>query len=273
MAKLGGGQDDGEGRAIKVGALARASGLTVRTLHYYDEIGLLSPSERTGAGHRLYSPQDVQRLYHVVALRQLGLALDEIGAALDDSRWNVLETMSRQITRIDRRLGIEHRLRNRLASLSEDFGHGHRYIDDHELLSVLEDMSMLDSMIQRRIPTIVYEDIAAAHEFLTTAFGFEAGRVARSPDGVVYHAEVTAGDGVIWLHQVSEQFALQSPRALGAATGQLSIVVEDVDAHYRNAVEHGADIVLPPTDQPYGYREYDARDPEQRLWSFMTPLT
>lgn len=53
----------GSDQAWKVGALARAAGLTVRTLHHYDHIGLLSPSARTGAGHRLYSEADVARLY------------------------------------------------------------------------------------------------------------------------------------------------------------------------------------------------------------------
>ncbi|MGC2938890.1 MULTISPECIES: VOC family protein [unclassified Brevibacterium] len=53
----------------------------------------------------------------------------------------------------------------------------------------------------------------------------------------------------------------------------MSIIVDDVDAHYRHAVRHGAEIVYEPIDQPYGYREYGARDPEQRLWSFLTALT
>ncbi|MFT4199887.1 MerR family transcriptional regulator [Gordonia sp. (in: high G+C Gram-positive bacteria)] len=257
----------------KVGSLAAATGLTVRTLHYYDEIGLLSPSARTAAGHRLYAADDVQRLYRIVTLRQLGFALDEISATLDDPRWDLLATINRHIGRIDHRLGVEHRLRNRLAAISDTLTRDRHDIDIHEYLHILEDMSMLSTTIQRRIPTIVYRDIAAAHEFLTTVFGFEPGRVAQAPDGTVYHAEVTAGDGVIWLHAVSERFRLQSPLALGASTEQMSIVVEDVDAHYRRAEEHGAEIVYPPTDQPYGSREYGARDPEGRLWSFLSPLT
>jgi hypothetical protein len=52
-----------------VGHLARATGLTVRTLHHWDEIGLLRPAERSGAGHRRYSAEDVERLYRIVALR------------------------------------------------------------------------------------------------------------------------------------------------------------------------------------------------------------
>ena len=58
--------------ALKVGDLARRTGLTVRTLHHYDEIGLLKPSLHTESGHRLYTGRDVARLQQVLSLRQLG---------------------------------------------------------------------------------------------------------------------------------------------------------------------------------------------------------
>lgn len=67
----------------KVGQLARSVGLTVRTLHHFDHLGLVRPSRRTDAGHRLYAGADVERLYQVLALRQLGLSLDRIGGVLD----------------------------------------------------------------------------------------------------------------------------------------------------------------------------------------------
>ncbi|WP_242705046.1 MULTISPECIES: MerR family transcriptional regulator [Streptomyces] len=67
----------------KVGPLAEASGLTVRALHHWDAIGLLSPSQRTQGGHREYTEGDLVRLYHVLALRSLGLGLDTIAACLD----------------------------------------------------------------------------------------------------------------------------------------------------------------------------------------------
>ncbi|TCJ89974.1 DNA-binding transcriptional MerR regulator [Nocardia alba] len=66
----------------KVGELAAEAGLTVRTLHHYDRIGLVCPAERTNAGHRLYTEADVERLYQVLALRQLGLGLDQIANVL-----------------------------------------------------------------------------------------------------------------------------------------------------------------------------------------------
>lgn len=67
----------------KVGRLAEASGLTVRTLHHWDEIGLLRPSVRTPGGHREYTEDDLGRLYLVLALRRLGLGLESIAVCLD----------------------------------------------------------------------------------------------------------------------------------------------------------------------------------------------
>jgi len=70
-------------RRWKVGELAAATGLTVRALHHFDDIGLVRPSERSPGGHRLYTERDVRRLYQVLALRQLGVPLAEIGSSLN----------------------------------------------------------------------------------------------------------------------------------------------------------------------------------------------
>lgn len=66
----------------KIGELAKRMGLTGRTLHHYDHVGLLTPSERSEAGYRLYGSEDVRRLTAIVLLRGLGLSLDEIRACL-----------------------------------------------------------------------------------------------------------------------------------------------------------------------------------------------
>lgn len=69
--------------AFTVGELSRLTGVTVRALHHYDEIGLVRPSQRTAAGYRLYDGHDALRLQQVLVLREFGMALDEIGAAID----------------------------------------------------------------------------------------------------------------------------------------------------------------------------------------------
>ncbi len=81
---------------LTVGQVAEQYGVTVRTLHHYDEIGLLVPSERTSAGYRLYSEQDIARLQQVVVYRRPGFALEEIALLLDDASADVGEHLRRQ---------------------------------------------------------------------------------------------------------------------------------------------------------------------------------
>src|SRR6266540_2361574 len=141
-----------------------------------------------------------------------------------------------------------------------------------ELLTLLEEMTMLDTTAQRRITLLVYADIAAAHDWLVRVFGLGPGRVDRDKEGRAVHGELYAGDGVIWMHREEKASALASPRSVGAATASVAVMVDDVDAHYRHATSEGATIVYEPVDQPYGYRVYSAHDLEGHLWSFMKPF-
>jgi len=70
--------------SFSVGAVARFAGVTVRTLHHYDEIGLLSPSERSSTGYRRYDDRDLERLQQILYYRELGFSLEEIAEILDD---------------------------------------------------------------------------------------------------------------------------------------------------------------------------------------------
>src|SRR4051794_29103489 len=69
--------------AFTVGELSRLTGVTVRALHHYDQIGLVVPSHRTAAGYRLYDEEDVRRLQQVLVLRQLSVPLEAIARAID----------------------------------------------------------------------------------------------------------------------------------------------------------------------------------------------
>ena len=255
----------------KVGELAAATGLTVRTLHHYEEIGLLVASDRSDAGHRLYADADVERLYRICLLRRLGLPLGEIGRALDDPAWSLRAAMATHLRDLERRLAAGGRLRGRLTQLVGSMGISEGPLTD-DLLEVLEEMTMLDTTVQRRISILVYSDLEAAYDYLVRVFGLGPGHLTRDDKGQVIHGELEAGDGVVWLHPESPQFGLSSPRTLGAATAMVAVMVDDVDAHFRHASEHGATIDYKPVDQPYGYREYSARDGEGGLWSFMKPL-
>lgn len=105
--------------ALKVGALARRTGLTVRALHHYDEIGLLSPSDRTAAGHRLYAEEDVARLQQIASLKALGLPLEEIKACLTRPEYTLEQTLDLQIERIQERIEQQMQLRDLLRRLRD----------------------------------------------------------------------------------------------------------------------------------------------------------
>ncbi|MDQ1386314.1 MAG: hypothetical protein QOG65_3693 [Actinomycetota bacterium] len=255
----------------RVGELAAATGLTVRTLHYYGEIGLLEASARTAAGHRLYADADVERLYRICLLRRLGLPLGEIARALDDPEWELRSAMAIHLSDLEQRLAATTQLRARLAQLVGAIQTSDRFPTD-DLLEVLEEMTMLDSTVQRRISILVYSDLQAAFDYLERVFGLGPGELTRAGDGKIVHGEIQAGDGVVWLHPEAPEFGLLSPRSLGGASASMAVMVDDVDAHYRHASEQGASIDYEPVDQPYGYREYSARDSEGGLWSFMKPL-
>jgi len=124
----------------------------------------------------------------------------------------------------------------------------------------------------RVIPVLTYRDIAAAHDFLVAAFGFVPGGVHRTPDGQAVHGEVRAGESAIWLHRVAHEHQLDSPLAVDVANSGLVVYVDDVDAHYARARAAGATLDGAPVDQPYGQREYGARDLEGHRWWFATPV-
>ena len=122
------------------------------------------------------------------------------------------------------------------------------------------------------IPLLVCADIPATHDYLVDVFGFEAGGVERDGDGNPVHGEVRGRDGALWLHAVSPAHELASPRGTAEQQGGLVVFVDDVDAHYAKAKQAGAKLDSEPTDQPYGQREYGARDPEGHRFWFATRL-
>src|SRR5688572_14962357 len=79
-----------------VGELAKLTAVSVRTLHHYDEIGLLSPSDRTSAGYRLYSADDAERLHRILVYRELGFDLKRIAEILDDPAADAVAHLRRQ---------------------------------------------------------------------------------------------------------------------------------------------------------------------------------
>ncbi len=116
--------DEGGWAPIPIGELAAAVGLTVRTLHHYDAIGLLVPAQRSQSGRRLYAPDDVRRLYRIVALRRLGLGLAQIGGLLDASP-DLADAVRGHLEVVERQLELARRLRITLTRILELLDSGH----------------------------------------------------------------------------------------------------------------------------------------------------
>jgi DNA-binding transcriptional MerR regulator len=116
--------DEGGWAPIQIGELAAAVGLSVRTLHHYDAIGLLVPAQRSQSGRRLYSPGDVRRLYRIVALRRLGLGLTEIAGLLDASP-DLAQAVRGHLEVVERQLELSRRLRVTLTRILELLDSGH----------------------------------------------------------------------------------------------------------------------------------------------------
>ncbi|MEU8274262.1 MerR family transcriptional regulator [Microbispora bryophytorum] len=138
---------DDAGRRWSIGELARATGMTVRALHHYDEIGLLSASERTPAGHRRYTERDLRRLYRVRALRALGLSLEEIAGVLDgpaDDPESMRELLTTQLRRLDEHAELIAMLRQRIRGLLRQAGDSSGP-DPDRLMTTLELMSVFET--------------------------------------------------------------------------------------------------------------------------------
>jgi uncharacterized glyoxalase superfamily protein PhnB len=129
---------------------------------------------------------------------------------------------------------------------------------------------MADSIRPNIFPALRYRDADAALEWLGRAFGAEERAVHRSPDGVVRHAELLLGTGMVMLGQADGPFLGGGEPDPRRSTVSLYLVVPDPDAHHARAAAASAEIVRPLEDTDYGSREYSARDLEGNLWSFGT---
>ncbi|UJF33493.1 MerR family transcriptional regulator [Paenibacillus hexagrammi] len=105
-------------RLWKVGDLARLTGLTIRTLRFYDQIGLFSPSAHSDSGHRLYNEADLSRLQQILSLKELGLSLEEIKSVVSGGSFSPLEIVSLQIERLSDTIRMQQRLLDQLQNVA-----------------------------------------------------------------------------------------------------------------------------------------------------------
>jgi len=142
-------------KALKIGELAARSGLTVRALHHYDSIGLLTPSARADSGYRLYSRDDVARLHQIQALRKFGMSLADIATFLASPDAPFAGIVAQQIEALNRQITQATALRERLSQLQHQMSGG----DEPALedwLSTLEHMHLYEQYFSqdelRRLP-------------------------------------------------------------------------------------------------------------------------
>ena len=104
--------------ALRIGEIARRTGLSPRTLRHYDQLGLLVPSQRSTGDYRLYSHEDLVRLLAIAHLKSLGLSLTEVRSALDDPAFDAATLLQQHVEALERRIAAEQELLNRLRGLA-----------------------------------------------------------------------------------------------------------------------------------------------------------
>jgi uncharacterized glyoxalase superfamily protein PhnB len=121
--------------------------------------------------------------------------------------------------------------------------------------------------MQSIYPVLRYKDAHAAIDFLERAFGFQRHSIHEGDPGVVVHAELRFGDQLVLVSSAGTGDPMFDQ---GQGRTTVYVVVDEVDPLHDTANAAGAEIVMPPTDQDYGSRDFAARDPEGNIWSFGT---
>ena len=114
------------------------------------------------------------------------------------------------------------------------------------------------------VPILIYEDVGQAIDWLCRAFGFKE-RLRAERDGVIGHAQLSVAEGALMLGRQGGPFR---PPIRDQVTQYVHVTVENVDEHFEHAKQHGAQIVQPPTDMPFGERQYTAQDHAGHWWTF-----
>jgi DNA-binding transcriptional MerR regulator len=125
-----------ENRSWKIGEIALRTGLTIRTLHHYDQIGLFSPSRVTDSGHRLYTDADVTRLHQIISLKQLGFALKEIKVMMNNPDYHLTDMLKMQLSRFNEQISILVELRVRLQDIFELLDSGQSVSSERFMMAI-----------------------------------------------------------------------------------------------------------------------------------------
>lgn len=228
------------GDLLNIGVFAMASGLSINALRHYDELGLLQPAVVDSAtGYRRYRPEQIRQARLIGALRRVDLPLDAVRAALDDPDGGSLRTVLRQ-----------HR--QRLVERADVLSRMVRVIDDY----IEHGVGMPELKIPRIVQvTINVTDLTETIRFYQAAFD------------AVFNEEVSSFQFGTWpseefflltvAHEANEHGRHEGP----AGVSRFGLLVADVDAAHRRALDAGASEVSPPVDTPWKPRWSCVTDP------------
>ncbi|AFY55679.1 putative transcriptional regulator [Rivularia sp. PCC 7116] len=132
----------------KVGELASLTGLTVRTLHHYDEINLLKPSEYSSSGHRLYREEDIMRLQQILSLRQLGFSLEEIKNCLHNPDFSTVKVIQSHINQLNQHIELQQQLARLLKGISVHL-QAEEKVDIDDLIKTIEVTKMSEELFNQ----------------------------------------------------------------------------------------------------------------------------
>lgn len=131
-------------RRWRIGELAEATGVTVRTLHHYEHTGLLSASERTDGGHRMYERESIQRVSQIRALRELGFSLNDIRTAMG-GKTSLTDLLRKHLEQIELQVTRTTQLRDRLRNMTTG---SDTQVSVHELPAALNAASRAEARPQ-----------------------------------------------------------------------------------------------------------------------------
>lgn len=242
-----------EGLQWSVGNLARATGLSVRVLRHWEQIGLVTPS-RTEAGHRRYGPAEITRLYRAMALRQAGLRLGQIVTLLDEQDPDPAATLRSHLAELDADLRRRGQLRDRLAAALASHDGARPGDPAHPaemLMKVIESMTMFDQYVHGyhvEESSRLHDQADTLQELLHAGTAFPAGS-----------AVLEAGCGV------GAQTVTLAERSPGAQLTALDRSADSLRAARERAGDAGLDISfiqadvysLPHTDGPLAAATFD----------------
>jgi DNA-binding transcriptional MerR regulator len=170
---------------LQIGELAKQTGLSIRTLRYYDEIGLLVPSHRTEAEYRLYSEADIARLQQILSLRQLGFALKEIRECLENPEFSLPQVIDLHLARLQEQMAVSRSLFTKLSQLAQQLQIS-QSVAVEDLITTMETITMTQQYLTQEqhdlLEARLQQGEAEWQHFLTQARSYLAeGRDLNDP--------------------------------------------------------------------------------------------